>query len=68
MADPSTTEANESPSPPPKARLKKQASKKKIIIDTLLSESPISSPDSCTKEIQNSIRKKTDLEKWSIFF
>ena len=45
----------------------KQASKKKNAINTLLRETPISSPD-YTHEIENSIRKKTELEKWSKFF
>jgi len=67
IADSLSNDTNETPSQPVSTSQKKQVSTKKIIIDQLLAESPISSPDSCIKEIQNSIRKKTDLEKWSKF-
>lgn len=53
-------------SPPPTPQ-KKNSSKKKSAINTLLADSPASNSD-FHNEIQNSIRKKSDLEKWSKYF
>ena len=55
-------------SPPPLPPLKKTNSRKKNAINTLLN-SPSTSPTYNENEIiEDTIRKKTDLEKWSEFF